>query len=248
MVRAVGVPTRYRRYGSRGDTGHTLFGSIGWLFADLMLALALAFLLSTLVGTKTPAAAPKPHTKVTSTPTPTPTPSPTKTTQPGPALDLHDVPVTLSIDPSNVSASAIAQQLLSDPSLKGRRAGLVILFGGGSLDGPWQQLDTQIWGILQSMDDVSPLFSGAVPLEYWNGNYPLNQFLLRIYLFKTSLRVLPPVAVPGPGKPTPRPGTGARILAAGRAVGSWCRPGCRGRIGRGFRGHLGDRPDARGYP
>ena len=124
-----------------------------------MLALALAFLLATVVGTKNACREPKPHAKVMPTPTPTPT------TQPGPALDLHDVPVTLSIDPSNVSASAIAQRLLSDPSLKGRRAGLVILFGGGSLDGPWQHLDKQIWGILQSMDDESPLFSGAVPLR-----------------------------------------------------------------------------------
>jgi hypothetical protein len=234
------VPTRYRRYRSRGDTGHTLFGSIGWLFADLMLALALAFLLATVIGTKTPAAAPKPHAKVSPTPTPTPT------TQPGPALDLHDVPVTLSIDPFNVSASAIAQRLLSDPTLKGRRAGLVILFGGGSLDGPWQHLDKQIWGILQSMDDESPLFSGAVPLEYWNGSYPLDQFLLRIYLFKTSLRVLPPVAVPGPGKPAPRPGTRTWVLAAGRAAVSLCRPGCWRRIGRRFRRHPGGRPDAGG--
>jgi hypothetical protein len=97
------------------------------------------------------------------------------------------VPVTLSIDPSSVSGSAIEQVLLSDPRLKGRRAGLVLLFGGGGLNGPWQQLDKQIWGILQSMNDVTPLFSGAVGLQYWNGSYPLNQFLLRIYLFKTFL-------------------------------------------------------------
>ena len=241
------MPARYRRHGPRRDSGPSLFGSIGWLFADLMLALALAFLLATMVSTIPPAVAPKPHVTAT----------PTKTNQPGPALDLHYVPVTLSIDPSAVSANAVERLLLSNPALKGRRAGLVILFGGGSLDGPWQQLDKKIWGILQSMNDVTPLFSGAVPLQYWNGSYPSNLFLLHIYLFRTSLRVLLPAAFPGPGKSAPKPRTPAvlparhrtaRVLAARHPAASGYRPRCRGRCRRRrFRRHPGGRPDAGGH-
>jgi hypothetical protein len=174
----------------REDSVSSLFGGTRWLFADVMLlAIVTTFLLATTVGRTPPAA--KPHPQATVTPTskpvpastPTPTPTPAKTTQSGPALDLHYVPVTLQIDPSAPSATGIRQALLANPRLKGRRAGLVILFGGGSVSGPWLQLDNQVWKILSS---VTPLFSGAADLPYWNGSDPSSQFLLHIYLFKDT--------------------------------------------------------------
>ena len=45
-----------RRRLSDRDPGNMVFGTIGWLFADLMFALAIAFLVATTVGQPTPGA------------------------------------------------------------------------------------------------------------------------------------------------------------------------------------------------
>src|SRR5215469_15675004 len=152
------MPARYRyRTTRRVDSGSSLFGGTGWLFADLMLAIAMAFLLATTVGTSPPPA--HPHPGVTPTPTPTPTPSPTPTGHPEPALDLNYVTVTLTINPGAVSAGAIKQAILTNRRLTGRQAGLVILFAGGDPgSSEWEQLDNQVWGILKSMGDSTSLF------------------------------------------------------------------------------------------
>jgi hypothetical protein len=178
------MPRRYWRQVRPGDTVSSLFGGKGWLVVDVMVAIVAALLLTITVATPSPAAKPRPRVTATptSTPLPAPTPTVTATTQPGPALDFQYVSVTLNINPSALSATGIKHALLTNPSLKGRRAGLVMLFGGGSSSGSWPQLDSKVWKILQSMSDVTPLFSEAVDREFWNGG-PLNQFLLNIYLF-----------------------------------------------------------------
>ena len=169
---------RRRPAARHGMSGNTLFGSTGWLFADLLLALALAFLLATTVNTPPPA---PPHPPgPTASQTPTPTPSATKG-PPQQALDLTPVPVTLTIDPSNVSSGAIRQKILSVSTLRGQHAGLVLIFAGGDVSSSsWGQIDTVVWGILKKM---TPLFYRTVPLQYWGGGPP-TQVLLKIYLFR----------------------------------------------------------------
>jgi hypothetical protein len=171
---------RYRRRTAtrNGSTGHSLFGSTGWLFADLLLALALTFLLATTVGAAPhlPKKPPAPHSSATSKPPPKP---PT----PQAALNLNYVTVHLS----DLSASSIQQTIMASPQLRGQRSGLVILFAGGpSSGGNWGQVDSQVWSILQGMNKETPLFKVAVSRQFWDGTLPLNQVTLNVYLFKTS--------------------------------------------------------------
>ncbi len=188
--------SRSRRSGAGrySTSGHTVFGNTGWLFADLLLALALAFLLATTFGAPSQSTARvKPHLpKPTSTTIKPKKPKPPG--QPQPALDLKYVTVPLNIDPGDISASAIRQTILSDSQLKGRRAGLVLLFAGGPDPNgtQWEQIDNQVWSILQAMNKATsqfkatPLFDVAVSQQFWNGQLALNQVKLEVYLFKMS--------------------------------------------------------------
>jgi hypothetical protein len=181
--------SRYRRRTAAGTStsGHTIFGSTGWLFADLLLALALAFLLATTFGAPSSSKPPKPccsTATATAKPTAHPTPKPTPT-EPD-ALDLKYVAVPLTIDPGDISASAIQHTIATDPKLTGRQAGLVMLFAGGpDPNGPqWEQIDSQVWSILQSMNHNTLLFREAISRQFWNGKYPLTEVVLNVYLFK----------------------------------------------------------------
>lgn len=113
------------RRSARRDPGHLVFGTIGWLFADLMVALAMAFLVATTVGQPPP-------------PEPRPTPSPTPTPTVEPALDLRPVHVEVKVDWRGLLAdrararSALRRKIHAVQALKGRRAGLVLAFGGGA--------------------------------------------------------------------------------------------------------------------
>ena len=176
--------SRYRRRPATGTStsGHTIFGSTGWLFADLLLALALAFLLAATFGTPAP---PKPPVPCCKTPAPTPT-TPTPTPTLPDALDLKYVTVPLTIDPGDISATAIRHTIATNPKLTGRQAGLVILFAGGPDPNgrQWEQIDSQVWSILQSMNHDTPLFREAISRQFWNGVYPLTEVVLNVYLFK----------------------------------------------------------------
>ena len=148
---------RYRRRtGSRHSaTGHLLFGSAGWLFADLLLALAITFLLANTVAVALPTP-PSPHPAK-----PHPVPVHKKPPRPGhpeAALDFHyiDVMVT-NVDSYGAAAgqsSAIApiiKAVADDRQLKGRSAGLVLLFDGDDGSGfpQWETLDMKVWGALR---------------------------------------------------------------------------------------------------
>lgn len=102
----------------------------GWLFADLLLALAVIFLTANTVGVFHPAPTP--------TPTPIPTPTPTPTPTPLPRLETGAVTLNLTVDwggltqtpPAASASQGVIAQVLKAPALKGRRAGLVIAYGG----------------------------------------------------------------------------------------------------------------------
>ncbi|GHO65065.1 hypothetical protein KSC_039570 [Ktedonobacter sp. SOSP1-52] len=103
--------------------------SVGWLFADLLLALAMIFLIANTNITPLKASIrPKP------TPSPTATPSPTPI--PIPRLELQPHRFTINIDANGYlsnNADAInnaKKQIRSQGFLKGRSVGLVIAYGG----------------------------------------------------------------------------------------------------------------------
>lgn len=116
------------------DPGNAVFGSIGWLFADLMLALALSFIVAVTAATPQPPENATAQETTTTTTPPSPTTTTTKNT--GPALELEPVKVELPIDAAALlggdagTVQGLRDRIRGDQRLAGRRAGLVMTFGG----------------------------------------------------------------------------------------------------------------------
>jgi len=147
----------------------------GWLFADLMLALAMLFF----------------STSIIAKPTPPPPPSPTPT--PKPALELSQNRITISIDPYGIlndspdAISNVETQIQGQQVLQNRSAGLVIVYGGapGTAEiRTAQDIARKIYGILGQLGQQGFVFSHAVyydPLYTLGGN--MYEVTLDIYLF-----------------------------------------------------------------
>lgn len=159
--------------------------SVGWLFADLLLALAMIFLLANTVGSSN-----KPKLKPTPTPTrvlPTPTPTPL------PRLELKFHEFTINVDPNgllNNSQSAtvsVEQQVKAQAILRGRNVGLVIAYGGAPGDsqiGQAQAIAGKVYGILKFLGKQGFAFTRS---SYYNTLYDLggspNIVTIDVYLF-----------------------------------------------------------------
>jgi len=154
----------------------------GWLFADLLLALAVIFLSANTVGVK-------PRVIPTSIPTPTARPSPT----PLPRLELSRYRITLTIDSNgllNDSPSAIndlKQKIRGQAVLRGRTAGLVIVYGGApdvAQVTRAQTVVTKVISVLVSLGTAGFVFTRTSyydPLYILNGD--ANTTVIDIYLF-----------------------------------------------------------------
>jgi len=154
----------------------------GWLFADLLLALAVIFLSANTVGVK-------PRVIPTSIPTPTARPSPT----PLPRLELSRYRITLTIDSNgllNGSPSAIndlKQKIRGQAVLRGRTAGLVIVYGGApdvTQVTRAQTVVTKVISVLVSLGNEGFVFTRTSyydPLYILNGD--ANTTVIDIYLF-----------------------------------------------------------------
>lgn len=187
---------RYRRRtGSRHSaTGHLLFGSAGWLFADLLLALALTFLLANTVAVALPASSNHHQAKTNTAPIhkkKTTTPPPRRPEPPALDFQYIDVKVTNvdSYGAATGQSSAMApilKAVADDPKLKGQSAGLVLVFDGDDGGGfpQWETLDMKIWGALQGSD--TSLLKVAVPRYFLQTGGPSSTVELQIYLFKQS--------------------------------------------------------------
>ena len=145
------------------STGHSFFGGTGWLFADLMVALTMVFLVATTVGFPAkPAAAHRPA--------PNQSPAPKK---PEPALDLTPVKVTISnfdynglLSNSPGAINSVRNSVLKDSRLKSREAGLILLFGGAGPNDSDEvtalKIDKKVQAVLNSLTKKSVLFQVAV--------------------------------------------------------------------------------------
>jgi hypothetical protein len=185
--------TRRRSPAGRPDfLGVVMFGSVGWLFADLMAALAMAFLVANTVGASTPPRPSKPHVKPHVRPTPTPTPTPTQ----GPALDLNYVCVDLTfddpqglIDGDQAEVSSVQNQITGQPALESQQAGLVLLFGGDpdspAGDSEAKALDEAVIHILRGLGQRDSVFGGTVVYREFLGlDQPQTSVQLNVYVFK----------------------------------------------------------------
>jgi len=148
--------------------------SAGWLFADLLLALAMLFLIAnTVTLPKPPTVAVKP----TATPTPTLAPTPTFTPTPSPTPVLGQrvlesqfcrITLTDSSQPDTLAnnfdfaKTTIEPQINGIGFLKGRKVGTVIAFGGvDDVTNPNDQtrgvgMASQVYKVLQDMEASNP--------------------------------------------------------------------------------------------
>ena len=104
----------------------------GWLFADLLLALAVIFMAANTIGIK-----PKPIPTVTPTPKPHVTPTPT----PEPRLDfnfhrfsMNNVDYNGILNNNSAAVMAVEQFINGKSVLHNRNAGLVIVYDGAPSD------------------------------------------------------------------------------------------------------------------
>lgn len=166
----------------REDLKNSFTVSAGWLFADLLLALAMLFLAANTFAVRPPP-------KLLATPTATATPKPTVL----PRLELQFHEFTINVDPNgllNNSQSAIAsveQQVKAKAVLRGRSVGLVIAYGGAPGDsqiGQAQAIAGKVYGVLKTLGKQGFAFSRS---SYYDMLYDLggstNIVTIDVYLF-----------------------------------------------------------------
>ena len=168
-----------------------LFGAAGWLFADLLLALAIIFLVANSVGQVT---IPKPTPTTYVAPTPTPTPSICGIEQnPGASLTLavgNDG--GLRNNDGGAEAAFAAQVHSAMAKYAGRTAGLVQVYGGsynGNLDvQDGVALANGAINGLKRLGGTGFIFSSQETLfqPFWSGTINSNQVQLYVFFFKTS--------------------------------------------------------------
>ena len=164
----------------------------GWLFADLLLALAILFLAANTVGAK-----------VQPIPTPTPTPmvvvTPTLTLTPTqePRLDFNPQRIVLTgidynglLNGSQQAIDDVKQKLRSQSVLQGRSVGLAIVYDGAPSDGDIQQadrVDGKIYDILKGLGGENFAFQRSSYYDqdplYTLGDTP-DRVTIDVYLFK----------------------------------------------------------------
>jgi hypothetical protein len=169
------------------DLGQALFGSTGWLFADLMLALAMTFLVANTV------AEPPPPTTTTTTVVPTTTTRPPARPRPLPALRLQPVKVRIRVDQQGLlrgapAAIASAQrQVRARRALAGRRAGLVLTFAGASGSSPDQArrvAETVNEKVLKGLGRRGFVFKRTVYRPFFALNSPAGIVEADVYVFE----------------------------------------------------------------
>jgi hypothetical protein len=172
---------------ARDDLNKTFMGLAGWLFADLLLALAMLFLIASTVS----------HPETTAKPRPTPTPTIPATPTQLPRLELFPHRVTINVSPSETVQDAVRTKIQAQTSetafLQGRRVGLVIIFTGAPTTGDIpaaQDTDETVKHTLQSLRSND--FANASYYDSTNNNrvtdltllgYSASHIVIDIYLF-----------------------------------------------------------------
>jgi hypothetical protein len=159
--------------------------SPGWLFADLLLALAVLFLVANTLAIKPPPPAPRTIKKPAIKLTPTPTPLP--------RLELNFHEFTIHVDPNGLlsnnrgAIASVEQQVRAQSILKGRSVGLVIVYDGAptvSQISTAQTISRKIYSILKGLGNAGFAFTRA---SYYNPLYNLgdgtNAVTVDAYLF-----------------------------------------------------------------
>jgi hypothetical protein len=158
--------------------------SAGWLFADLLLALAMLFLAANTFAIKPLPPKPTPTpTQVLATPTPIPLPR----------LELKFHEFSLNVDPNGLlnndpaAIASVKQQVKAQAILNGRSVGLVIAYGGAPGDndiGTAQAVAGKVYDVLKILGKERFAFGRA---SYYSTLYLLGGkstiVVLDVYLF-----------------------------------------------------------------
>lgn len=183
--------------------GGFLAMSVGWLFADLLLALAMLFLIANTIAPARPVLIPTPTPTPRLTPTRAPTPTPTPN-----ALLLDQDRVTLQIDninPDGLSASPADAGSVSDlkqkiqaqvtaKGLQGRRAGIAIAYGGVGSNPSGPQIDqgtsvaTEVYKVLDMLGLQKIVFCKTLHYDLLITFHQSNTtVVIDVYLFNKSV-------------------------------------------------------------
>lgn len=154
--------------------------SAGWLFADLLLVLAMLFLAANTMGIHPPP------------PLPTPTPvTPTPNILPQLEQSYHRFPIrvdtTALLAGDRNAANSVMHQIQSQGFLQGRSVGLIIAYGGApsvAQIGRAESVATKVYGLVQRLGGQDATFSNTRhydPLYILGGN--ANTISIDIFLF-----------------------------------------------------------------
>lgn len=170
----------YRRQRSGlNEASRSVFGTTGWLFADLMLAIAMAFLVANTVGAHMPQHKPKP-------------PPVKKVICNAPALDrYHPVQVNLDLNPIGLASdspsaqASVRQQVKGTSGLAGRRAGFVIIYTGNAETSSYAlSIDEYVKKVLDGLGRQNFVFQDTAYVdEQLIGAAPTSAEL-KVYLFE----------------------------------------------------------------
>jgi hypothetical protein len=167
--------------------GDVLFGSAGWLFADLMLAVVVMVLLAAVTTLHKPPVAHPPQHHLTvlkkTPPVTTPTAPPELLPQPI-ELDVEvDSDALLSNDGAAIGAMLQGVRGALAGPLAGRRVGVVLTFGTAP-SGAIQRgvnVATQFNNLV--LGAMGGQFTGAAYRAYFQGGGDLNKVSLEIFVF-----------------------------------------------------------------
>jgi len=158
--------------------------SAGWLFADMLLALAMVFLAANTFAVRPPPAIP---------PTPTPTPKATATPRTPPRLEQGYHRFTITVDSNGLlnnnpnASNDVIRQVKAQGFLRGRRVGLIIVYGGApgvNQIGQAETIANKVYDILLNLGRHDLTFANTSrydPLYILGGN--INSVSIDIFLF-----------------------------------------------------------------
>lgn len=171
-------------------------GLVGWVFADLLLAIAIVFI-ATQPGDPFAGAGPDPTTTTTTT-TSTTTTTTTTSTLPEvePGVDTQYRCIRIQADPGRLDlqpgpgreayGNELRDQLagqLSTQGLDGRQAGIVLLFGTAENSGVGRDYASQFDALV--LDRLPETFGGSARRAFWGGGptegAPTGSIELNIY-------------------------------------------------------------------
>lgn len=156
--------------------------SAGWLFADLLLVLAMLFLAANTMGIHPP---PPVH--------PTPTPTPQKVLA---QLEQthHSFTVQVNtaalLDGDQNTANSVTRQIADQPFLQGRSAGLIIVYGRARANCEEEHaydIAQKVYDLVRQLGQTDPIFSKVADYDtLCNIRDNVNAIDIDIFLFVQS--------------------------------------------------------------